>query len=230
MKKEQLQDRLYDLIPLFYIGVGLITLSALRGGLAIVSGLALLSAGWLAWWLPHHYRQAFGLMGGRQAGDDRTVAPAQIKWQKSYETGHPLFDAQHRRLCILGNALINTVASKPPHSDLEWLIDELIDYITRHFCAEESALTAINQPNFSEHQELHRALLARAAQMHDRFHSSATVSGELLNFITHDVIVDHIGKEVIAFRAGVEVAPETKAVAGSSSTAEQGCPVAGPAQ
>ena len=49
MKREQLQDRLYDLIPLFYIGVGLITLGALRSGLAIVSGLALLSAGWLAW-------------------------------------------------------------------------------------------------------------------------------------------------------------------------------------
>ena len=70
MKREQLQDRLYDLIPLFYIGVGLITLGALRSGLAIVSGLALLSAGWLAWWLPQHERQAYEAQ--HKAGADRS--------------------------------------------------------------------------------------------------------------------------------------------------------------
>jgi len=213
MKKAQLLDRLYDLIPLFYIGVGLITLGALRSGLAIVSGLALLSAGWLAWWLPQHDRQAYHK--GHMAGADRRDEPAPIKWQKSYETGHPLIDTQHRRLFILGNALINAVASKLPHSDLEWLIDELIDYITRHFCAEESALTAINHPSFTEHQALHRALLAKAQQMHDRFHRSATISDEFLDFIAHDVIVDHICKEVIEFRTSVEAARETKDIAAS---------------
>ncbi len=213
MKREQLQDRLYDLIPLFYIGVGLITLGALRSGLAIVSGLALLSAGWLAWWLPQHERQAYEAQ--HKAGADRSDEPAPIKWQKSYETGHPVIDTQHRRLFILGNALINAVASKLPHSDLEWLIDELIDYITRHFCAEESALTAINHPSFTEHQALHRALLAKAQQMHDRFHRSATISPEFLDFIAHDIIVDHLCKEVAEFRATLEAAPETKDITGS---------------
>ncbi len=213
MKREQLQDRLYDLIPLFYIGVGLITLGALRSGLALVSGLALLSAGWLAWWLPQHERQAYEAQ--HKAGADRSDEPAPIKWQKSYETGHPVIDTQHRRLFILGNALINAVASKLPHSDLEWLIDELIDYITRHFCAEESALTAINHPSFTEHQALHRALLAKAQQMHDRFHRSATISPEFLDFIAHDIIVDHLCKEVAEFRATLEAAPETKDITGS---------------
>jgi hemerythrin-like metal-binding protein len=216
MKNGQLQDRLYDLIPLFYVGVGLLTLSALRSGLAIVSGLALLSAGGLAWWVRSRFRGAFPSMAGRKVGDgDRPGEFAQISWQKSYETGYPRIDTQHRRLFILGNALINAVAAKLPHSDLEWLIDELIDYITRHFCAEESALTAINHPNFSEHQKLHRALLARAQQMHDRFHGSATISGEFLTFITRDIIVDHISKEAIEFRAAIESPPETKAITGS---------------
>ena len=213
MKKAQLLDRLYDLIPLFYIGVGLITLSAMRSGLAILSGLALLSAGWLAWWLPLHDRREYDTR--HKAGADRSDEPAPIKWQKAYETGHPVIDTQHRRLFILGNALINAVASKLPHSDLEWLIDELIDYITRHFCAEESALTAINHPSFTEHQALHRALLDKAQQMHDRFHRSATISDEFLDFIAHEVIVDHICKEVVEFRASIEAAPATKDIAAS---------------
>jgi hemerythrin-like metal-binding protein len=213
MNRAQLQDRLFDLIPLFYIGVGLLTLSALRGGLAIVSGLALLSAGWLAWWLPQHDRQAHARR--RKADAQAAAEPATIKWQKSYETGHPTIDAQHRRLFILGNALINAVAAKLPHSDLEWLIDELIHYITRHFCAEESALTAIDHPNFAEHQALHRALLAKAQQMHDRFHSTAMISSEFLDFIVHDVLVDHISKEAVEFRASAEAALGSKVIAGS---------------
>jgi hemerythrin-like metal-binding protein len=213
MKKAQLPDRLYDLVPLFYIGIGVITLGALRGSLAIVSGLALLSAGWLAWWLPKHGRQAYGSppKAGRVGGGE----PAPIQWQKSYETGHPVIDTQHRRLFILGNALINAVASKLPHADLEWLIDELIAYITRHFCAEESALTAINHPSFTEHQALHRALLAKAQEMHERFHRSATISDEFLDFIAREVIVDHLCKEVVEFRSGLEAARDTKDIAAS---------------
>ncbi len=213
MKKAQLQDRLYDLIPLFYIGVGLITLGSLRSGLAVVSGLALLSAGWLAWWLPQHDRLAHGPR--RKSGDTGTDEPAPIKWQKSYETGHPVIDTQHRRLFILGNALINAVASKLPHSDLEWLIDELIDYITRHFCAEESVLIAIDHPNFTEHQALHRALLDKAQRMHRNFHSSATISKEFLDFIVRDIIIDHLCKEAVEFRGSVEAVPETKVIAAS---------------
>jgi hypothetical protein len=51
--------------------------------------------------------------------------------------------------------------------------------------------------------------------MHDRFHGSATISGEFLTFITRDIIVDHISKEAIEFRAAIESPPETKAITGS---------------
>lgn len=208
MKKKQLPDWLYNLLPFFYVGVGLLTMIVLQNIMAIFSGLTLLSAGGMVWMLRYRYRRAFGQLQGQDGAQDFSDdnapfgAPVRITWRKAYETGHPVIDAQHKRLFGLGNALINAVLSKQSQADVEWLIDELIDHINQHFRTEQSEPTRTNHPRVTVLQEIHQSLLAKAADIRERFHSNPLLSGDLLSFIARGVIVDHITSEVIEL--GVE--------------------------
>jgi hemerythrin-like metal-binding protein len=198
-------DAIYTLLPHLYVCAGMLTVVVLRNWMAAFSALVWFSAAAIVWVRRYRYRSPFERSGGRidlptviddDGPGDEVV---QIFWQASFECGHAIIDAQHRRLFGLGNKLAKALMAKRQPGDIAWLLDELIDHVTDHFCTEEAVLVKAKHPVARKHQEIHRALLSKAAELRDRHRVGEIRTGELVGFIIHDVIIDHIAREAVEF-------------------------------
>lgn len=196
---------IYGALPVVYLCAGLLTTAVLRNWMAAFSGLTWISAAGIVWTLRYRYRSAFNHSGGRMdvpeaANEDaRGRVLRQIIWKPSFECGHSVIDAQHRRLFGLGNELIKAVSTNKPRGDIEWLLDELVDHIADHFCTEEAVLAKTKHPITEEHQGIHRTLLSKAADLRDRSRRGEMTTSDLVGFIVYDVITDHITTEDLSF-------------------------------
>ena len=194
-------DRIYDALPFLYMGIGVATMVLLPNAMGIFSGLTLISAAVLVWALRYHHRRPVVQIERRinaPTADRRkaaTLGLVQISWQKSYECGHPAIDAQHRRLFGFSNELINALMSETSKFELECLLTELVDQVTDHFRTEEVELAKIDKPLSTKHQEHHHSLLMKARRLRDQYHSGEVVARELVTFIAHEIIADHILEE-----------------------------------
>ena len=199
-------DRIYNALPYFYLCAGLVSMFTLGHFMAIFSGLILMSAGGVVWTLRYRYRRAFAQSAGLihvplSVKGGRVRSLFEISWRESFECGHPIIDGQHRRLFGLANDVINTVLAKQSALTVEALMDELIAHITEHFCVEEAILAKTQHPLSLEHQAHHRALRTRVKKLRDNYVAGQMDAGEIVGFLAHDVIADHILKEDIKWSA-----------------------------
>jgi hemerythrin-like metal-binding protein len=198
-------DAIYTVLPHLYVCAGLLTIYVLRNWLAVFSGLAWISAAGIVWARRYRYRFPYTRSGGHI--DFPTVIDAngpgdevvQIIWQPSLECGHSIIDAQHRRLFGIGNLLVKAVLTNKLPGDVAWLFDELVDHMTEHFCTEEAVLAKAKHPMSRKIQEVHRTLLSKVVDLRDRYRSGQMPTGELVDFIVHDIITDYITKEAAEF-------------------------------
>jgi hemerythrin-like metal-binding protein len=203
---------IYGALPSVYLCAGLLTMAVLRNWAAAFSGLAWISAAGIVWVLRYRYRSAFNDSGGRmdvpEAANEaaRGRVLTEIVWKPSFDCGHSIIDAQHRRLFGLGNELIEAVSTNKPQGDIEWLLDELVSHITDHFCTEEAVLAKTKHPITQEHQDIHRTLLSKAADIRDRTRRGEMPTTDLVGFIVYDVITDHITTEDLKFARVASVA------------------------
>lgn len=68
--------------------------------------------------------------------------------------GVALIDEQHKQIFHDINALIGLIDSKPSLSVLEEVVDDMIDYVAKHFATEERLLSG--HPEFADHQAKHK--------------------------------------------------------------------------
>ena len=197
---------IYTALPHLYVCAGVLTVVFLRNWFAVLSALAWISAAVIVWVRRYLYRSPFNRSSGRIDVPSTVIDESalgeeivQIFWQRSFECGHPVIDAQHRRLFGLGNALVKAVLARKLPGDVAWLLDALFDHITDHFCTEEAVLLKAKHPISREHQEIHRALLEKAAECRDRYPAGQMLVGDLVRFIVNDVITDHIAREAAEF-------------------------------
>ena len=205
MQKKSVSVWLHRVLPLVYLGGGLLTLFAMDTAMAYASGLLLISAGLFEW-----VRQG---RSNRPAESprhppaptppiDESEAAANLmtmRWRKSYECGHPVIDDQHRALFDISNDLINSVLLRRSKSDIELLLRELVEHIRHHFSTEEEVLARTRYPLTAAHREIHRVLLARAGDLEERYRAGLLAVGDLVGFISYEVISAHIVTEDLKF-------------------------------
>lgn len=196
-------DWLYNALPYFYLASGGLTLLTLNNLMGVFSGLTLVSAGAVVWRLRYRYRRAFTQSQGRMgvpfvASEGGSVSRLiEISWREAFDCGHPVIDAQHRRLFGVGNELINAAMQGKPKFDIECLLQELIDDIIEHFCTEECLLAQTANPLSKAHQQHHVGLLDKARSLQSLYQDDELPASELVAFIAYDVITEHILKEDI---------------------------------
>lgn len=208
---------LYESLPYIYGASGVLAVFVLRGIAAFISGILLLSAGFIIWIMRRDYRRQAAARPARQADPEKLYGKSQpapaglvnLVWQKSFDVGHEIIDRQHRRLFSLGNEVINALIARQSKADIELLLSELVDEIAEHFRAEEEIMAGYDNPLSEEHKEIHSALLARVRELQRRFHHGTMTVGELVGFITYDVVAEHIMKEDFKFSPAIREAVAT---------------------
>lgn len=122
-----------------------------------------------------------------------------IRWEKRFELGIPVIDAQHKRLVALCNDLYLTIVrNKYRVMQPEWqeafsdALRATVDYITTHFSDEEKLLSAVGYAELDSQKSQHRAFTAQIARTLKTFHQTTFQDAiEFVKFL-YDWILHHI--------------------------------------
>ena len=224
-KNARALPRLFELLPYLYIAAGLATMALLGNALALASGAILVAVGGVELWRRHYRRTvhlddvASRLHEERDAQSALMLVP--IQWSAKLECGHPIIDEQHQRLFEIGSRLIRAVHRGLPRAQVQAQLEGLIDHIRTHFETEEAVLARTRFPLTEEHRGHHHWLLTTAESLSERYRNGETLVGEMVAFITDDVITEHILREDLKFalRPSPAQAPAAPALAPVASPA-----------
>ncbi|MEE4296859.1 MAG: bacteriohemerythrin [Wenzhouxiangella sp.] len=136
----------------------------------------------------------------RLIGSSDDEQPVLLPWKSSYESGHPLIDAQHKELFRLGNQLITASLSQDTRrEEFLQLADDLIEHVALHFSDEEAILAEIGYDDLEQHHRAHNGLLSRARKLRDQAERGTATTRDVIHFLANNVVKQHMLKADMAF-------------------------------
>lgn len=115
-----------------------------------------------------------------------------VKWTPDYLLGISDIDEHHRHLFDLLNKTYDMFVAGKSKDELSNILDELIDYATCHFAAEEVLMVKNHYPNYEQHHELHQTFSQRINEIQkDYLNGRTELSLEILSFLKN-WITDHV--------------------------------------
>ena len=140
-----------------------------------------------------HEVQAFDItLPSRFADAPALMGSGRLVWKRSFETGDPAIDNQHRQLFKQCNELIDLIAAGSPSDELELQFMDLIRQIEQHFEYEEAALADDYDPSYEAHSKHHQNLLARANELLTKLRDKTLDRQALVRFLSDDLVVKHV--------------------------------------
>lgn len=119
-----------------------------------------------------------------------------LNWKKSYESGEPSIDEEHKELFRLASVLINTAMEQDDHPDrFTQAFQALLAHAIKHFAGEEQILAAYEYEDLEEHVRLHRELVQRANKLYQAMTTRQLSVGQLIDFIIDDLVKGHMLKK-----------------------------------
>jgi hemerythrin len=88
-----------------------------------------------------------------------------ITWSKSFETGHPVVDGQHKNLFKLINNLNLDLSDKESKHLYNEAIEILSAYVSTHFMTEEDLMKTISYPEYESHKREHDNLKEQSEKL-----------------------------------------------------------------
>lgn len=113
-------------------------------------------------------------------------------WEEAYTSGHPLIDAQHRRLFRLASTLMSVVAENHPLAEVSLRLETLLAHTAQHFHDEEALLREARYPDLAAHAKVHASLLQRAGNLQTDVQAGELDFERLVTFLALDLIKGHI--------------------------------------
>jgi hemerythrin len=92
-----------------------------------------------------------------------------VEWSDSFKLGVDQFDEHHRHLFALFNRTYDIFVQEQPSHLLAPVLDELLDYATYHFAAEEAWMESYNYPQRQEHAAEHETFCERISTLNQGF-------------------------------------------------------------
>ena len=120
-----------------------------------------------------------------------------LDWNKSYETGNRLIDAEHRILFEIANDVANHGLTSLDKFKETYL--DLVQYATLHFASEETLQREIGYQAVASHQNSHRAIVEEMRAIITHQPTLASLSKELEGYLQR-WIVNHILREDMAWK------------------------------
>lgn len=116
----------------------------------------------------------------------------QLVWREHYLSGHPVIDAQHRRLFDLANRLLDAISNGVDKETVFVIITALVDAVAEHFADEEAIQRAAGYPDVGHHADEHARLLAKATRFKQYVHKGTMLPTDLFQFLAYEVIAQHL--------------------------------------
>jgi hemerythrin len=117
---------------------------------------------------------------------------SKLAWSDKYLLGVRKFDADHEHLFELMNKSHELMENSAPDARLETILDELFDYATYHFNAEEAWMREHSYPGLVEHSAEHDSYRKRFAALENDFHAHKTTPKIRLFIFLLDWLANHI--------------------------------------
>lgn len=114
-----------------------------------------------------------------------------IQWKKTYETGHPLIDAEHRLLVMLFRKLDIAIKTREPEATVLRIVQEVKRYVKFHFTSEENLMYETDYPGIEGHIAMHTHLLVDLNSMMSKLTSRQEFPEDVLSFLS-DWLTKHI--------------------------------------
>ena len=116
-----------------------------------------------------------------------------VEWDDSYLVGIEEIDGHHRHLVELLNSVYDNFTAGASRDTLGSVLDELIDYATYHFTAEEQQMKAAAYPAFDDHSREHNHFSKRITEIQNDFHAgrealTLEVLVFLVNWLTQHIL------------------------------------------
>jgi len=118
---------------------------------------------------------------------------ALVEWQEMFELGIDEFDDHHKHLVNLLNMTYDGFTCGASNEELGAVLDELADYATYHFAAEEYWMGVNEYPELSKHSREHEKFCNRLTEILNDFHNgndclSLEVLTFIMNWLTHHIL------------------------------------------
>ena len=187
-------------IPHTHADGGVVTISA---GLAVMSGQNYATADHLLraaddalyyakWGGRNRLHVATETASGKALDKQMPPSLSRLVWHAHYASGDAEMDSQHAQLFQHINAVLEAIRGGLSVHEVNPLIDQLMRTVVAHFEHEEGVLAAIGFPDAQAHAEVHRELLKRAVELISLFRDEQLQLGELLEFLTKELIANHM--------------------------------------
>jgi len=110
------------------------------------------------------------------------------------KTGINLIDEQHQLLISLVNDFEQAISRDIDEVYIEGILQELINYISYHFKAEEELMARNNYPGFSKHKETHDDLVKKVIGFHEQFKKGEQNLEQEIMLFLKEWVIHHISK------------------------------------
>lgn len=117
---------------------------------------------------------------------------ALIEWNEKYSVHIKEFDDHHRKLVQLINELHEAMRTGSGKEVLEKIINELVDYTSFHFSAEEKYLQKYEFPHFSRHKNEHVNFVAKVGEFQRNYSAGKVLLTMDINSFLKDWLLNHI--------------------------------------
>lgn len=115
-----------------------------------------------------------------------------IVWDESFMLGMQQFDEHHQHLAGLLNRAYDYFTTGADAGSVDSLLDELVDYATYHFAAEEQWMHEHSYPKLEEHRAEHDRFSSRVLEMlKSNSYDKTSLLLEVLTFL-NNWLVHHI--------------------------------------
>ena len=115
-----------------------------------------------------------------------------LVWKDNYCSGNNLIDTQHKKLFNMTDLVLDAFFSRKPESEIEELIDRLMDSIIWHFEDEINILEDLGYEGLQHHMYEHDRLINQCRDLVAKNKAGKGSIGEVFQFLAYDVIASHI--------------------------------------
>lgn len=116
-----------------------------------------------------------------------------IKWKDEFSVSNTTIDAQHKELFQHINNFYNSVAGNSGKAAISKVVQDLEDYVVKHFTTEEGLMMRANYDDYPAHKAEHEKFIATVSDFRQRHNDgrlllSLEVAGFVKNWITDHIL------------------------------------------